>query len=40
VPVVFIIHSYIAWRKGNHCVWVRAVDGHYQSIVDAPMTCQ
>ena len=29
--------SYTNWRKGSHCVTVRTVDGHYKSIVDAPM---
>ncbi len=33
--------SYTNWRKGSHCVKVRTVDGHYKSIVDAPMAdCQ
>ena len=33
--------SYTNWRKGSHCVTVRTVDGHYASIVDAPMPdCQ
>jgi hypothetical protein len=33
--------SYTNWRKGSHCVTVRTVDGHYKSIVDAPMPdCQ
>ena len=33
--------SYTNWRKGSHCVTVRTVDGHYKSIVDAPMAdCQ
>jgi hypothetical protein len=33
--------SYTNWRKDSHCVTVRTVDGHYKSIVDAPMAdCQ
>jgi hypothetical protein len=29
--------SYTNWRKGSHCVIVRTTNGHYASIVDAPM---
>ncbi|MBV5346882.1 hypothetical protein [Lamprocystis purpurea] len=29
--------SYTNWRKGDHCVTVRTVNGHYASIVDVTM---
>ena len=30
--------SYTNWVKGTHCVTVRTADGHYTSILDAPIS--